>query len=261
MVEWNQIAQKIQFGAGKEANVLGPPWKVYRIGASATGDVLIPGNVLFENVKVLHEVNTPTLKRHLEAEKIPGVILYELRLDTYQYGLKVGDLFVLNDQVFGPGYDTTTYATTDINAFVMIQNKPNKVTIGARLNQLCHLVRQKVEPSSDDEWEPDSFNTLPVCLVNGTFVVGVESDTSSLIPIGLFPVARPYGDKAIMDTPAMPKKAGWCAFLPPLKGFKPRQGDRILMPDGTRYYVIFAAPQESGACGTYLFLEREKEAD
>lgn len=117
MVDYQQLREIVHFGMGKEAEVLGPPFSVYRLGSTASGDFLSDANRIYQNLPVFYQPNTPKVKRSIEAEKIPGVILYELSMDITQYQLKVGDVFLLTDP-FQVGANQVTYETNQINAFV-----------------------------------------------------------------------------------------------------------------------------------------------
>lgn len=256
MPEWYEIAEKEQYGRGKEAEVLGQPWTVYRIGGTSSGNFLDAGQQYLDGVPCFFKVNTSALKQSILAEKIPGVILYELSVDTLQFGLKVGDIFIQNDPVFGQGYTSVDWDTDDLNGFVLAQNAPNKLTVGVRLNTLCKVLRQNTDPVND-EWGPTSDKCSYLTLSSGVWSFATPKDAAAQIPLGLFPVARPYGDKTFLDTPAMLRKSGWAGYLPPIKGIRLKEGDRIHLLDDQRFVVVFASLQETGLAGTYVFLERE----
>lgn len=259
MVDYAQITGFMHFGRGKEAEVLGPPWLVYRIGENSEGQFLDDFNLVLKNVPAYYKVNTPKLKQSIDFEKIPGVILYELAIDITQFQLKVGDVLICSDPIMQVGHTQVTYETNQINAFLLAQDKAAGLTVGVRLNQLVKVLRPSSGPSPNDAWEPTSDNSNPVILDSGLFSLNYVGADPCYIPMGLFPVVRPYGEKAFNEAPGMPKKSGWAAYAPPMPGFNFRQGDRVIAKDRAIYQVVIAAAQETGLVGTYLFLERESE--
>lgn len=258
MPDYSQIAAKMHFGRGKEAQVLGPPWSVYRVGSSATGNILDDANLILQNVPAVYKTNTTNIRHSMEAEKIPGLILYEVSCDITELQLLVGDIFVLADTIYQTGHNKVTFSTQDINVFCLIQDTPAKLTIGARLNKLATVQRQSVSIGSNNAWPSGSDAAQPLLLDSGKFCLGeVSQDAGTIIPIGLFPVPRPYGDKSFDQAPGMLRKSGWACYMPPLNNFLIAEGDRITTVDGAQYRVVFPAFMGTGTVGSYLFLERE----
>lgn len=260
-MDWANIHRKMSYGAGKEAKVLGPPWDVFRVGAGAVGNFFDIEQKIASNINASYDVMSAAVRHSLEGEKAPSIIYYEIKCDMIGQGVKVGDVFLSADQTFQIGCNKVTFETTDVNAFCFCQGSPGKPFLAVRINKLARVFRQSSNSSAEndnDAWAPGLDNVLPVILASGRFylapTIGMEG---TVIPVGLFPVPRPYGDKSLTSTPGAVRKSGWACYVPPLPGFHLKEGDRLQTVDGANYYVIFPSYQETGAVGTYMFLERE----
>lgn len=270
MPDWEQINRKLDYGRGKESAVLGPPFDVYRLNSGSSGNPIAPGNKIYSGIKCAYKPNPTDIKQQIEYQTLPGVIFYDVRLDVTQYDLKLGDIFVLSDPLLQDGRNRVTYSTEDLNAFFLAQASPGMKVIGIRLNKVARILRGSKAPLETEiegpdgtitimkSWSPDSTNAYPLILANGQYTLSNDLNAEGVrMPVMLFPVSRPYGDKEIYKAPAVARKSAATGFAPPMPGFNFKEGDRLQTVDDVRYVVVSASYQETGLVGTYLFLERE----
>lgn len=253
MPDWSGIQPKIDRGRGKAAGVLGPPFDVYRL--SASGDFISDANRIAQGVRMYYRVETSRdVYGALEANKLQEIVIYDLIADLSQF--KLGDIFVCKDPIYGESH-TKTIGTKRLNAFAHASHGPIKKVIGARINTEIRVKRQRSEPDEEGNWSPTSDNANSLKIVNGVCKFGIPEQKPSLIPVGLVAARGSYGDRQFNDVPAMSRKSSWVMYVPNLPGFHFREGDRIETRDGAKYVVIVAYEEETGFCGSQLFIERE----
>lgn len=255
-MDYVTIQQKLDYGRGKEAQVLGPPYDVYRMNSQdSDGNVLISANQIATSVKVRCKVAYgASIRTSLESEKNQGIIWYEICADMSPF--LVGDIFVLNDPVYGQGYSSVNFETDEFKGFALADHSPMKKSLGGRLNCTVQILRPSLLPNSSGQWDR-ATNFLPVTLTAGVFELGQVNTIPANIPAGLVALGRSYGSQAFMHVPAEQRKSGWELYMPALNGFNIREGDRIIGTDGAKYIVIIPYTQYVGTTGAQWFLERE----
>ena len=125
------------------------------------------------------------------------------------------------------------------------------------MNCVVTIFRPSLTPNSGSQWDKTARDVVPVTLASGVFSLGSVGATPTKIPAGLMAMGRSYGDRDFSNVPAEQRKSGWELYIPALKGFDAREGDRVIGPDGARYVVIIPFTQKVGATGGQWFLERE----
>lgn len=257
-MSYDEIFPLIDMGKGFAAQELGVPHDVYRLtDPDSDGSVLTQTNLISAQVKVFTRIAYgASIRTSFEGEKQQGILWYEIVADMRPF--LVGDIFVLNDPVYGQGYSSVNFATEDFKGFALADHSPIKKTLGGRLNTFVKIFRLSKTPDPNTkDWNNTRKNSLPVTLSSGTFSLGAASDTPTLIPAGLMSTGKSYGDRIFDQKPGDQRKSGWELYIPALNGFQIREGDRIEAMDGSRYVVIVPYTQYVGATGSQWFLERE----
>lgn len=253
---YDQIQNFIDMGNGFEAQQLGPPYDVYRVTGSSSGNVIQSGNKIASAVPVVTSVGYGTkVRQSLDTEHNQGIIWYEIVTDLRNF--LVGDIFVLNDPKYGQGSSSVNFSTNQFKGFALSDHEPMKQALGGRLNCNVTIFRPSAAPNSSGQWDKTKLNAQPVILNSGTFSLGSVGNTPAQIPAGLIALGRSYGDRSFLEVPGEQRKSGWELYVPPLNGFNVKDGDRIVGPDGARYIVVIPYTQVVGTTGGQWFLERE----
>ena len=252
---YDDIQDQIDQGRQQAADELGPPHNVYRLNSmDGQGRILIPANKV-ATVNVYTKIASGTqLKPALETEKFQGIIWYDVTADMSPF--KVGDVFVLNDPVYGQGAAAVNFPTMEFKGFALADHSPIKKAIAGRLNCTVKILRASAQPNASGQWDKTSDDAKPLILSAGTFSWGNVGAVAAQIPAGLVAL-RSAGDRAFTNVPGEQRKSNWAIYLPALKGFKVREGDKVIGPDGARYIVLVPYSQEVGATGNQWLLERE----
>ncbi len=257
-MDYISIQQKMDYGRGKEGSVLGPPHDVYRITSQdSQGNTLIAANKIASGVKVRTKIAYGALVRSsFEGDRQQGILWYDVKGDMSVY--KVGDIFQLNDPVYGLGSAMVDYESDQYKGFSLADHSPMKSTIGGRLTTTARFYRMNNQGVDAKKRFGSTEQTgLPQRISSGLVSLGAVDEVPGLFPIGLSATGRPYGEKEFSTLPGDLKRSGWVAYVPAFKGLKFREGDRLIAADGSSYSVIVPFLQEVGATGWQLFLERE----
>ena len=254
---YDDIQAQIDAGRQQAANELGPPYNVFRLNAQDdTGKTLIAGNQIATSINIFAKVAYgAAIRTSLEAEKQQGIMWYDIIADMSPF--LVGDVFVLNDPVYGAGYSSVNFSSPEFKGFALADHSPIKKSLGGRLNCCVTIFRPSILPNANGQWDKTLRDVQPVILNSGVFSLGSVGVTAAQIPAGLMAMGRSYGDKAFTQVPAEQRKSGWELYLPALDGFSAREGDKVIGPDGARYILIIPYTQKVGATGSQWFLERE----
>src|SRR5579883_1954312 len=256
MPDRTTIHPKVSKGRGKVGSILGQPYDVYRLNTSGSGDWIQNAFKLPGTLNVFVKA-TKELQGALEIDIRRGYIFYDAKADFLSLPYQVGDVFLLDDPVYGAGYTQVTYSTTDINGFVIAAKSPKKKNIGVRINKLVQGFRLNTQPDSSGYWAPTTLeNALPIQIQNGLVALGAKGQAASWLPAGLIPLSS-YGDKALDNEPSVSRKSSWACYLPPLPGFRFKEGDSLIGKDGSVYKVIVEFHQDTGVAGSFLTLEKE----
>lgn len=260
MPNYESIQGKIQKGRGKAAAKLGPPFDIYRVGASASGAWVSPSNKIRSGHPIIYQIGTGKINRSLETDNRLGMIWFEMKADLSEF--RLGDIFILNDPVFGL-HKTHVQGTEEITGLCLVTHGAIKSNAGARINTFVKVYRLGKTVDSSGYYSPSLVgDSLPLRLVNGSYILGAAGETPDLIPAGIQAHHRTYGDRQVEDVPGMGRKSSWAIYLPPLPGgFKLQEGDRIVAADESSYQVLVPFYQETGAVGHQLFCEREVAND
>lgn len=264
MTDYVDIQDVRDYGNGRAAEVLGPPYSVYRIGEESNGDFIAEGNLIAEDIPVYKKISNE-VRTFAETDVRLGTFWFDLTGDFSQF--KTGDVFKLTDEVFAQGHASVPFDTHELTAFCLAAHGTYRKPVGARINTQIGILRQASSLDADGNYNPTSENAQPVKLVDGQFILANIGEQPDLIPAGLMAAGRTYFDKTAENVPGMPRTSGWLCYVPPLNGFEFREGDRIFQFDGTpdaeqngaRYVVLVAYGQNTGAVGWQLFLERVQD--
>jgi hypothetical protein len=253
-MDYAGIQNKLNYGRGKEAKVLGPPFNVYRLNSSSTGAVIAPSNKIATNISARRK-KLKTGDASFETDIGPGTYWYEIIADLTQF--RVGDVFVLNDPVYGAGFTSVGFDTLEFEAFAMAGERPTTKAVAGRIDRNITVFRPNFGPDSGGYGKQTLDNDFPIVLNTGTFSLGAVGDTPAQIPAGFMALARPSGGPMFPETPNMTEHTQWRCYVPPLPGFTFREGDRIIAPDESRYVVVHPYRQEAGLVGSQLLMRRE----
>ena len=254
MVDRAAITQKIDAGRGKAAEKLGYQFDVYRLSASSSGNVIVPGNKIQSNLVAFPKIASPGIRRSNETQTRQGTFFYELTLDASL--LSVGDILVAAEPEIGRR--KVSFATTDQDAMVVASLTGLRSYLGARVNTTINLFSQSQAGTSDGNWDNTASNNLPVKLVNGSFLLGTKTEEPCDIPASIQPMVRLGGPPQAEDVPTSPKKLMYYAYVMPLPGFKINEGDRVQAADGARYNVMLASDRGVGTVGWEIVLEKQE---
>jgi hypothetical protein len=98
-------------------------------------------------------------------------------------------------------------------------------------------------------------NVQPVVCTNGVFSLGAVGAAACNIPVGMMAMPRDR-DTVFKGAPGDTGASLWFCYVPPLSGFNPRPGDRIVTSAG-RYVVKHPYQQQAGIVGSQLLCALE----
>ncbi len=258
----NQIQRQIDVGRGHAANALGGPFNVYRLQAgSAATNFVDPANQVATNYYVYHLQRSASGFRG-SYEGTALVPLFDIIGNMSPFLL--GDVFIDSDAAYNPngsggygaGATSVTFPTLEVYGWCLGFHGPIKKSIGARLDRYAQIYRLLSGPDASGYFSGEKAASLPVKLVNGSLVVGAVTDTAALIPIGLAAKARWRAD-LIKEIPTTTGEVEYLAYVPPLPGFTFKEGDRLVLQDGSEYVVQLPWEQEVGFVGSQLSVKRQ----
>jgi hypothetical protein len=254
------IQLRIDYAKGKAGSVLGPPCDVYRCGATAAVNYLDDANLILAGVFAARRMNTKT--SDIEAPKM-GTLFYALLVDATN--LEVGDVFVEQDPYYGQGGTEVDFSSDQFEGYCLAYHAPFKRTIAARIDRTATIYRPSETPVTGGAgayWKPTlaAGGMAPVVLDDGEWSLGEVGATAAQIPIGMQSTPRPRSD-IFKSVPGTTMESLWFVYVPPLDGFTPQEGDRIVtdgnLTDGSRYVVQHPYMQQAGLVGSQLVCTRE----
>lgn len=255
-MSYDQIQDLIDQGRQFAADELGQPFDVYRMAVYGNGDLIQSSNKIASSINIFYRVAYGTLVRtSFESERQQGTVWYDIVADMSPF--KVGDVFILNDPVYGAGSSSVPFNTSQFKGFALADHSPVKKAIGGRLDITAQFYRPSKMPDQQGRWQNVQKTGLPICFKSGVMQVGLANDTASKIPIGLIATGRSYGERLFDQVPSDPKHSSWMCYIPALAPFEFREGDKLVTADGARYLVVVPYTQFVGASGSQFFLERE----
>lgn len=256
-MDYISIQQKLEYGKGKEAAVLGPPYNAYRLNSQdGSGNTLVSANQIGANINVLAEIAYGAeVRTSFESERQQGILWYTVKADMSNF--KVGDVFVLNDPVYGQGSSSVNFSTYQFKGFALADRSPGKTTMGGRLDQCVQIFRLGNTVDAKGRVDRTKDSAVPVVLNAGVFGLSTIDAVPAKIPAGLMALGKSYGDRQYDSLPGESRKSGWALYIPALNGFSVMAGDRVVAADCSRYVVIVPYTQYVGSTGGQFFLERE----
>lgn len=262
MVNYARVQHHIDRGLGKAAQKLGQPYTAYRVSPTSSGDFPDAWQVLKLRVPILWRRITDT--KLYSSLRASGTMYADMVFNAEPYEL--GDVFVCSDPDYVPGRSygagaTVTRGSNEMNALALAWHLPVRKPVGAWLNRLARIYRPASAPTIMQDgtlyWKETLDNDVPLVLVNGEFIWGLNGQTASLVPVGLGATERPSrGTQFPPPIPGMVSTSRWYVYVPPLQGYTPVEGDAIVLDTDARYQVLSPYAQQSGFVGSQLAVER-----
>lgn len=268
MVNYAQIQQKVDRGKGKAAQKLGQPFDVYRLTSSSTGD--------YPNAWQQVVTNFPVFRRRLKSERdieaaiANAAMFFDVVGDMTQFVL--GDVFVQVDPPYVPGIsyglgatqielDPNDTAGDQFNGFALAWHPPVHKAAGGRVDRRCRIYRSNNLPLQLSDrstyWQTTHPGDRAFILRNGMMTLGAPGQPGSLVPCGFTSAYRPYGPLPFKPSPpGITRPFHLFAYLPPLPGYFPREGDALITEDDQRFIVVEPFWQSAGVVGSQLILDR-----
>ena len=265
-MNYTLVQKHIDHGRGKEGQILGPPCTIYRLGLNpAATNYLDASNVYLSNVRILY-INTAK-KDDLETPEHMGTLFYDTKVDMTRMQLQVGDIAVVNDNVYGIGSSIVMGSyTTQFSAMCLCGHMPLKTVISARIDRVCWIYRPTIADSTGD-WNESPPASLALVMSNGLYSFAAPGTAPTSVPLGLATHTRVFS-KEFKDVPGSTGFSHYFGYIPPLPGVYLRDGDWLVtdatasasgLLRGTRYVVITPWIQEEAVVGYQLVLERETD--
>jgi hypothetical protein len=242
-----RFVQKLSnFGRGLAGEFVGQPFTVYRLNASSTGDVLVPGNVVLTDlgIKVTHQRKMDSIENDV------------LKANTFEFlvssdVVKIGDVLVQGDTEYGSD-----------SRYAIISNRPLKPVMAARVEANCYIKRPWAAHTGDDYNGSTTASELPYVLNNGAFSIGQTADTPAVIPCGITSIAQLKNMKP-ERLPLDVTTSWWYIYVPYMTGLQRiRENDVVYHLNGTdddvpiRYRVHIPLISDAGSAGQFLVCER-----
>ena len=269
MVNYAVIQQKIDRGRGRAARRLGQPFLGYRLLPSSTGD--------FPKAWQLLPIGDPPIfRRRLKSEReiesaIANATMF-LDIIGDMSAFLLGDVFIQNDPPYVSGVSygvgaTKVFLSTvadledQFNGFGFAWHAPVKKAVGGRLDRLVRIYRAANLPTTfadrSQYWQTTHPGDQAFVMSNGMMVLGAPGQQGSLVPCGFTSAYRPYGPLPFKPSPpGMTRPFHLFAYLPPLPGYIPREGDAIITMDDQRYVVVEPFYQTAGVVGSQMVIDR-----
>ncbi len=250
-MDWHTVARNKDYGIGQAGRAIGPPCSVYR--ATGSGDFIQSGNLLQAGLNIFRRISTSKADQESPTHSF-GTMFYELLFDATFF--QVGDVVVENDPFYGAGGTEVDYATVQFEAYCLAYHGPIKTVMGARIDRTAQIFRPIEAPDSTNYFSPTiGENVAPLVCTSGVWGLGSKGDTPSRVPVGMMAMPRDR-DTVFRGAPGDTGLTIWFCYVPPLNGFNPREGDRILIDSG-RYVVKHPYQQQAGLVGSQLMVSRE----
>lgn len=271
MVNYARIQHKIDKGLGIAGRHLGPDYTAMRVDANASGDFPSGWSAVATKVPVfLRRTSDSKIFSSLLAS---GTMWFDVIANMERFLL--GDVFQLVDAPYSPGKSfgvgaTSVPNTTQFNGFALAWHAPVDEPVGARVDRRVRIYRQQGEPDTNivdggQDWRGTTYLAAPLVLSGGQFTFGdaYGGQEASWVPGGFASTDRPprghlFSPPSTPGDMAVPR---YFVYLPPLPGYNPAEGDRIVEESGARYIVTNAYRQQSGVVGSQLGVERRTSED
>ena len=270
MANFARIQHKIDRGLGKAAKHLGPPYSVYRVEATSYGDY--PGGWTQVSASIPAFLRRVTDAKIQSALLASGTMWFDVIANVEP--LLLGDVFQLADGPYSPGVAygqgaTSVAGTSQFVGFGLAWHAPVDEPVGARLDRRIRVYRQGGQPVQAEAgagpiWRGSIYQAAPLVLQAGlySFLDPDSGAYASLVPAGIASTDRP--PRGHLIPPVVPgdmQIPRYFVYLPPLPGYTPAEGDRLVEETGARYVVTNPYHQEAGVVGYQLGVERRMSED
>jgi hypothetical protein len=247
---------------GAVAERLGNPYRTYRVTPGSNGD-FPNGWTLVSSAftGITNRVRSQDADVSMTSER---TVWYELIADVSPFWL--GDVFIGSATPYFPGIAygdraTAVPNTIELNGFALAWHQPLRPPLGARIDRRVRVLRPDLLPQSvtdsDQEWRSTEEFDQPLVLVNGVYTWGTPGGDASWVPCGFGTSDRQTrGEDMAPDPPGMAPVPRYYAYLPPLPGYTPAEGDALVTEDDARYTVISPYRQDTGVVGSQLMTQR-----
>lgn len=255
MSNYVSINRIMNHACGVGAARIGIPMGVYRLSNASNGDYIQPSNLLFS----IH-ADRAQMRRDDPAFES------SLRLETYWFELLInsnplvlGDILVSQDRVYNQGAQIVEFPSDQFIGFCMAGMPPIKHAIAARLDINALIFTPSLAPSKEIGGVPYFDTTtpqdLPIVCKNGIYAPGLLTDVPSAVPVGTMPMNN-GGSIYSSATANMPTQERRRVYIPPLPGYTPRAGDKLVLESGSRYVLLSNYTQLAGTVGTQALVEK-----
>lgn len=270
MVNYARIQHKIDKGLGIAGRHLGPPYAVHRIAGTSTGDYPDGWHNVANEVPVF--VRRSTDAKIQSALLASGTMWFDVIGNMEPFLL--GDVFRLADGNYVPRQSYGVGATSVANVgkysgFGLAWHAPVDEPVGARLDVRVQIYRTAGPPDTNLQdgvgtWRGTVYAAQPLVLENGVFSFAdpYSGRQASFVPAGVSSTDRPPRGHIIL--PAVPgdmQVSRYFLYLPPLPGYTPSEGDRMVQESGQRYVVTNPYNQLTGVVGLQIGVDRRDTED
>jgi len=252
---WFQSQIDKQLGAVGRS--FGVPYAAYRIASTSSGDFPTAWQLLTKQAMVLNNrVRANDVDVAMTSER---TLWYQISGDMSSFIL--GDVFVQNDARFFPGIAygpnaTSVPGTFELNGFALAWHAQAQPPLGARIDRRVMIYRPALEPING-QWRSTRDQDTGLILTNGVYAFGTPGSTASWVPCGFGTSDRQTrGEDMPPDPPGMLPVPRYYAYLPPLPGYSPAEGDALITEDDARYVVIAPYTQSAGTVGSQMMTQR-----
>lgn len=266
MVNYARIQHKIDKGLGIAGRHLGPPYSAYRIESTSAGDFPGGWSQVGSNLPIFLRRSTDS--KIFSALLASGTLWFDVIGNMEPFYL--GDVFQLTDGSYSPGQAygvgaTSVPGTPQFNAFGLAWHAPVDEPVGARLDRRVKIYRPQGPPDTSltdgaGTWRDTTYDATALVLSGGTysFQTAASGIPASYVPGGISSTDRPprghlFGPPSVPGDLQVPR---YFMYIPPLPGYTPSEGDRIVEESGARYVVTNPYHQEAGVVGNQLGIER-----
>ena len=235
----------------------GVPMTVYRITSTSTGDFpngwrLLTGQAMIHR----NRVRSNDVDVAMTSERS---LWYQIAGDMSQFIL--GDVFIQADANYFPGVAygpnaTSVPGTFELNGFALAWHAQAQPPLGARVDRRVQIYRPALTPING-QWRSTRERDTGLVLTNGVFTFGAPGSTGSWVPCGFGTSDRQTrGEDMPPDPPGMLPVPRYYAYLPPLPGYTPSEGDALITEDDARYVIIAPYTQNTGTVGSQMMTQR-----
>lgn len=249
--QYASIQNIIDYGRGLAANVVGQPGGVYRLSATSTGDYVQTSNQVYANFPVLRRVVTSGAS--VEGRGMSDLVMFDIVCDLND--LKVGDIWVQSDPLYGAGANQVSYPTDEFVGFAVAHHAVMKKSIALQLQRSASIYRM-VSGVSQSGYANSFQQQAHALYISGGKAMFSPTAVASMIPIGMSP--RAGGFEAFMHPKiaSLPEAPEFVVYVPPIEGFIPTEGDIVQTALGARYSIMNSWHLDAGIAGSAFIVRK-----